>query len=202
MSTINFKESNIAQTYSTGLYANMSYDVSQQHTEKVLDIMVSGLTSCLASIKSKSSPVAFVFRLTNGQFIAAAIIEYFPNDDDPKQPGNWNYSWTFKEDDVPKNAKVVTPYDGNIASFFRSTGHTKYGIGFEKNEYMGDMFTYLMDTIDHWLDTNALETEEVTLVSTGIIQFRVAVKDGVKIKSAEVDGEIKQLIKDDAAIEV
>lgn len=194
-------ETKIPQIYSTGLYSENGYDLAQEHTHKILDVLVTGTTNCLASIKSKDFPVAFVYEEANKEFIAAAIVEYFPNEDDATKPGNWNYSWTFDQTDIPENARQVTAYDNSMATFFRSVAHTKHSMGFDSVESMGDIFRYLLKTIAKWLDDNAAEGEENGVSLDGVIQFRVAVENGEKVMSAEPDGEIKQLIKDDAAIE-
>ena len=88
-----------------------------------------------------------------------------------------------------------------MATFFRSVAHTKHSMGFDSVESMGDIFRYLLKTIVKWLDDNAADGEENGVSLDGVIQFRVAVENGEKVMSAEPDGEIKQLIKDDAAIE-
>lgn len=195
-------ETKIPQIYSTGLYSENGYDLAQEHTHKILDVLVCGTTACLAEVKSKDFPVAFVYEEANKEFIAAAIVEYFPNEDDATKPGNWNYSWTFDKTDIPENARILTAYDNDMATFFRSVAHSKHSMGFDSVESMGDLFRYLLKTIVKWLDDNAAENEENGVSLDGVIQFRVAVENGEKVMSAEPDGEIKQLIKDDAAIEV
>ena len=61
---------------------------------------------------------------------------------------------------------------------------------------------YLMQMIKKWLDDNADESDTNGVELPGVIQFRVAVENGEKVFSAEPDGEIKQMVKDDKAIEV
>ena len=56
--------------------------------------------------------------------------------------------------------------------------------------------------IKKWLEANAVEGEEVGVELDGIFQASVAVENGEKVFSLVPDGEIKKLIKDDAAIEV
>jgi hypothetical protein len=195
------KDTKIPMSYSSGLYSEANYDIAAEHTDKILDVLVSGVTACLADIKSKDYPTAFVFKHAEKEFVIAAVVEYFKNEDDPSKPGNWNYSWTFDEKDIPENARICTPYDGSIASYFRSTGVSKYGMGFQAVNSMADIFIYLLRTISKWLDENAVEGEEAGVKLDNVIQFRVVIENGEKIKSAEPFGEIKQLIKDDAAIE-
>jgi len=196
------KDSKIPSIYSTGLYSEKGYDIAWEHTNKILDVIVNGITEALADIKSKDYPVAFVIKEGEKNFICAAIVEYYKNEDDENRPGNWNYSWTFYEDDIPENTQIKDLYDVHLASYFRAIALNKYSMEFDKVEYQGDCGTYLFKVIKKWLDDNASESEENGVSAEGLVQFRVAVENGEKVMSIEVDGEIKQLIKDDSAIEV
>lgn len=200
MAITQLNDSKIPQMVSTGLYTEQLFDIRPDMVHMILDILVSGTTEALNSIKSTDYPVALKFCKSNGDFIAAAIVEFFPNEDTTK-PGNWNYSWTFDKDDMPKNAIVETPYSSQLLTFFRGSSISKFGFDAKKSEYYGDTMIYVLQMIKKWLDENAAADEEVGVALDGIIQFRVAVENGEKVFSAEPDGEIKQLIKDDAKIE-
>lgn len=203
MTVTQLKDTPIPKNYSTGLYHEKGYDLAADHTNKVLEVMVLGVTEYLASIKSKEYPVVYSFVENNGEFIAAAMVQYFPNEDDATKPGNWNYSWTFDKDDLPEGEyrSIDSAKDQGSLSYFRAVGMTKYGMVFEQPDYAGDLFRYLLTVIKNYLNDNASEAEEKTVKYDGLIQFRVAVEDGEKVMSIEVDGEVKQIIKDDAAIE-
>jgi hypothetical protein len=64
-----------------------------------------------------------------------------------------------------------------------------------------DCLIYALTTLKKWLDENAKENVEVSVELDGFFQARVAVENGEKVFAIEPDGEIKNLIKDDAAIE-
>lgn len=193
------KDTKIPKIYQTGLYSEKSMDLSWEHTDKMLSTMVAGVTEYLSSIKSKDYPVAFAFRESNDEFIAAAVVEF--HEGNKGEVGNWSYSWTFYEDDIPSNARIENPYKAEIVQYFRNIAINKYSMIFDQPDYPGIMFSYLLSVIKKYLNDNASESEEWGVKLDGVIQFRVAVEDGEKVLSAEVDGEIKQLIKDDAAIE-
>ena len=193
-------DTKIPKIYQTGLYSEKSMDLSWEHTDKILTIMVNGVTDILARVKSKEIPVAFIFNDSNEEFIAAAIVEYFAGN--KGEAGSWSYSWTFNAEDIPDKARKISPYDQEFIQFFRSAAFNKYAMIFDQPDYHAILFCYLLTVIKKYLLDNASETEEWGVKLDGVIQFRVAVENGEKILSAEVDGEIKQLIKDDAAIEV
>ena len=194
-----FKDSSIPQSYSTGLYSEKAYDLAAEHAIKVLDVMFTGVSLALNDLKSKEHPVVFKFSEANGEFLAAGIIVHIPGEDG--KPGAWNYSWTLNEEDIPEKARICTAYDAELASYFRTCGCNKYGMIFDKIEYMGEMFNYMFNVIRRWLNDNATDTEVVELVAPGLVTFRVGVEDGEKVMSAEIDGEIKQIIKSDVSNE-
>jgi hypothetical protein len=89
---IKLMESQIPQNYSTGLYREKDYDVPSDFTNMVADVLFSGVAMCLGDVKDRKFPSAFVFEANNKDFIAAAVVEYHENEDDPSKPGNWSYT--------------------------------------------------------------------------------------------------------------
>lgn len=196
----NLMDTTIPDLFSTGLYQEMGYDVDKSTAPMILDIAVTGTTEILADCKNKDIPVAVVFDKPNGDFIAAAVVQYFPNED-KSNPGNWNYSWTFNENDLADNSKKFTPFDSKLSCFYVGAASSKYGLAAKQPSMIAQTMNYIIQLIKKWLDENASEKEEQGVKLDNIIQFRVAIENGEKVFSAEPDGEIKQLIKDDASIE-
>ena len=195
------KDTKIGSMVSTGLYTEVGFDVPVDFVDKLLNVFVTATTDALNKLKSTTTPVVMKYQKPNGDFICAAIVQYFPNEDETK-PGNWNYSWTFNEEDIPSNSNIRTPYDSELIAFFRGTSIAKYGFNAKESVYYGDISIYIFQQIKKWLDDNAIESEENGVSLDGVIQFRVVVENGEKLFSAEPDSEIKILIKDDAKIEV
>ena len=196
------KETKIPQMISTGLYMEKLFDVPAALVDKLLDVAVTSTTEALNALKKKEHPIAFKYSKSNGDFICAAFVQFFPNEDKTK-PGNWNYSWTFNEDDIKDidPANIKSPYDSSLITYFRGTAMSKHSMIADQAEYYGDTFSYLFQSIKKWLDDNASEEEVNGAKLDGIIQFRVAIENGEKCFSIEPDSEIKLMIKDDAAIE-
>ena len=195
---IKLMESQIPQNYAAGIYNEKGYELGAEHTDKVADILFTGVTNCLADVKKQDTPVAFVFEENNGDFIAAAVAQYIPNEDDVTAPG----SWTWYKEDVPATAHLYRCSDISMSVYFRGTGMSKYGIQWEDVAAINECTRYLLAQIKAWLDNNAVEGEEVGVVQDGVFQATVAIENGEKVFSLVPDGEIKKLIKDDAAIEV
>ena len=150
--------------------------------------------------KSKDKATVFTFRKINGDLIAAAMVRFFENED-TNNPGNWSLVWTFDDADIPEGALVIDLSDSQTHSYFRAVAGEKYGMRFEDTAAMTDCLTYALIHVKKWLDENAKEGAEVSLEFDGFFQARVAIENGEKVFAIEPDGEIKNLIKDDAAIE-
>lgn len=199
---VKLNETNIPQNFSTGMYNDKGYDISRDHTSLVADILFTGVSECLGDIKTKEQPVAFVFKKNNDEFIAAAVVQYIENTDDKNQAGAWSYVWTWNQEDVPKNAKLVGPEDANLGVYFRGVSKNKYGAAFRDQAAIIEVTRYFLETLSKWLDENAVDTEEIAVEEPGVFQAAIVIENDQRIKSLVPEGEIKKLIKDDSAIEV
>lgn len=193
-------ETTLPHDYSRGLYEEKSFDLAEEHTDKIADVLFTGVSEALNLLKSKDHPTSFEFYGTDDKFVAGAVCQYFENED-PEKPGNWSLVWTFDESDIPDNAVRFSLKNEQTHSHFRGAAGEKFGIRFKYPEAIISTLTYLLQEIHKWLDQNAEEGKEVTIEQDGIFQARVAVENGEKVFAIEPAGEIKMLIKDDAAIE-
>ena len=193
-------ETKLPYAFSRALFTEVNYDFPEQHLEKLYDIIFSGTANLLAHSKSMDKPTAFIFENVASNFIAACVVQYFENEDN-ENPGNWNMIWTYNENDIPENTHRISIKDTMTHPYFRGVAGEKYGILFKDSECISVTITYALSQLKKWLDENAKEGEEVMIECDGIFQARVAVEGGEKVFSIEPDGEIKNVIKDDAAIE-
>ena len=193
-------DTNLPAMYSKGLYEEKCSDLAPEHMDKMFDVIFTGTANLLSQAKSKDKATAFTFRKIDGSLIAAAVVQYFENED-KKNPGNWSLVWTFDEADIPENSLLIDFSDTQTHSYFRAVAGEKYGMRFEGVAELVDCLVYALSTLKKWLDENAKENAETSIELDGFFQARVAVENGEKIFAIEPDGEIKNLIKDDAAIE-
>lgn len=193
-------DTTLPQNYSRGLFDEKNYDLAPEHTDKIAYVVFTGTADLLNSAKSKDRATAFVFQRMDNSVIAAAIVQYFPNED-PSKPGNWSLVWTFDEADIPENALVISPKDAQTHSYFRAIAGDKWGMKFKDPTCLITLITYILEQIYKWLDENAVEGKEVSVEQDAVFQARVAIEAGEKIFALEPAGEIKMLIKDDASIE-
>lgn len=193
-------DTQMPQMYSKALFEEKCTDLAPEHTGKMLDVVFTGTANLLNQAKSKDKATVFTFRKINGDLIAAAMVRFFENED-TNNPGNWSLVWTFDDADIPEGALVIDLSDSQTHSYFRAVAGEKYGMRFEDTAAMTDCLTYALIHVKKWLDENAKEGAEVSLEFDGFFQARVAIENGEKVFAIEPDGEIKNLIKDDAAIE-
>ena len=193
-------DSTLPQNFSKCLFEEKNYDLAAEHTDKFSYVLFTAVSNLLNGAKSKERPTSFEFETIDGNLVAAAICQYFPNED-PEKPGNWSLVWTFDKADIPENCNRISLKDPQTHSYFRSIAGDKYGIRFKTPESLVSLMTIILEQIHKWLDENAKENEEVSIEQDAVFQARVAVEGGQKVFALEPAGEIKMLIKDDAAIE-
>lgn len=201
MSMLNFMETQIPEMYSRGLFDEKGYDLGAAQTDKMASIFFIGVSNALKDVKSKEYPVAFVFDEPNLELNAAAIVRYIPAESED-MPGHWNYVWTFEKEDIPENARILRLKDTEFQVYFRTIAAQKFVIGFKTPAALVECGNFLMKQIKQWLSDNAKDGEETGIILDGIFQARAAVENNEVVRSLEVIGETKALIKDDAGNEV
>ena len=193
-------DTSLPQMYSKALFEEACFDLAPEHTDKIYDTLFTGVANLLGAVKSLEKPAVFEIKNLNGNVVAAAIVQYFKADDDTN-PGNFSLVWTFDEADIPENAVIMNFDNTQTHPYFIATAGSKYGIKFKHSAALVNCLVYSVVELKRWLDENAKDGEVVSVEQDGVFQARVEVQNGVKIFAIEPDGEIKNLIKDDAAIE-
>lgn len=201
MKEFKLMETQLPELYSRGLYDEYGWDLGASETDKVASVFFIGTSEALKASKSKDYPVAMVFDEPNGTVNAAAIVRYIPSET-KDQPGHWNYVWTCYKEDIPENARVIHLKDDDFQVYYRTVAGTKYNFGFKTPGSMVDMGNFLMKSINKWLTDNATPDDKVMITLDGIFQARAEVEDNEVVKSIEVIGETKAIIKTDATEEV
>ena len=150
--------------------------------------------------------VALVLTDIAGNFKFAGIVEYHENKENPDEPGNWSYVMTFDEktlDNLEKNKtvkKLLYSADA-FKAIFDKVAYDVAGIQFQHQTYMFDACLLVVDTLLQVLDREAKEDEVVDIELPGYFTASVSVEDGEKIFAITPDGHMKQIIKDDTALD-
>ena len=195
-----FMETQSPENYSQGLSEERNYTIGANHTDKITKITFTAVGDCLKRLVSKDKPAAFRF-VDVKDVLAVAVLAYHPNED-PNQPGNWSYVWSFEEEDIPKDALIMDNTSIEAFDIFGRVGLKLYHLGFEDQPAMIETTNYLMRTIKKYLIDNATAEAETGVELEGVFQARSKIENGEVVCSIEIIGETKALIKSDAGIEV
>lgn len=194
-------ETQLPAMYSKTLFEDFSLDLAPEHMDKMLNIVFTGTADVLKYARSKDKPTVFKFDLLNNELAAAAILQYFEGENSETDPGNWSLSWTFNKEDIPEGALEISINDLQTHSYFVSCAGSLYGMQFNSDANLVDCLVQSLVQLKKWLDENAKEDKEVEIEMDGVFKARVGVEAGEKVFALEADGEIKNLIKADDAIE-
>lgn len=166
------------------------------------------VSAFLSSVKVKKvdEAVALILQDVSGNFKFAGIVEYHDNEENPEEPGNWSYVMTFDSktiDNLEKN-KIVKKYlcsSTEFASMLDKVSYDIAGISYVHGSYMLDACLVTIDTLLQILDREATPDQIVDIELPGYFVASVSIENDVKIFAITPDGHMKQIIKDDSALD-
>ena len=201
MTTYNIYDTSMPSALNEICLYEYSWDIRPEFAPKMLECIFITTSEILSSAKLMDKPVALVYRKPNKEMVAAAIVQFFPNNDDPSKPGNWSLVWTFNESDIPENANIMEGTDNNVYVYYRAVAGSKFNFEYDGTDVINLLNVLCLGEVKKWLDENAKENDIVCMNLDNVFQARVSVENGIKVFAIEPAGEIKMLIKDDASIE-
>lgn len=176
--------------------------------ERIVKAFFASSAAYLSKVKVSKADEAVALILTDvaGNFKFAGIVEYHENDENPDEPGNWSYVMTFNSKDVDnlekhKTVKKMLYSSDTFKAVFDKVAYDVAGIQFQHETYMFDACLLVIDTLLQVLDREAKEGEVVDIELPGYFTASVAVEDGEKVFAITPDGHMKQIIKDDTALD-
>jgi len=157
-------------------------------------------------VKKQDEATALILTDVAGNFKFAAIVQYHENEDNPDEPGNWSYVMSFDPKSVEnleksKSVKKLLFSSSEFTSIFDKVGYDVAAIQFNHSSYIFDACLLVVDTLLQVLDREAKEDEVVEIELPGYFTAAVAVEDGEKVYSLTPDGHMKEVIKDDTALD-
>lgn len=195
-------ETTIPENYRLSLQKDAGYEVNADWTDDFAVVLFNAVSKSLARVASPEHASVFRFDDIQGQLIAAAVLTFEEGKDG--EPGAYSYVWTFDEASIPtaEGTVVLKMSDPMVQPDFTVVAANKLRMSFEGSTALVSLMTRLVQSISKWLDDNAKEGETVEVEQEGLFVARAAVEDGKIVKSLEVLGEPKAIIKNDASIEV
>lgn len=196
---LQFEETSIARDFSMNLCENSGgmATLPEEGVVPIIKTAILAISDYARVVKTKEKPIAIVIDDLKGNMLLAAIVRYHEGEGD--MPGNWSFEWSFDPEDI-KDCTKYSVSEGKANSFFVDRSKT-YHMHFVSLSYIYLSCQQFAKSIIDWLDLNAKEGEEVEFNLDGYFKASVIVEGGKKIMSLVVDGAIKRLIKDDAALE-
>lgn len=157
-------------------------------------------------VKKQDEATALILTDVAGNFKFAAIVQYHENEENPDEPGNWSYVMSFDPKSVEnleksKSVKKLLFSSSEFTSIFDKVGYDVAAIQFNHSSYIFDACLLVIDTLLQVLDREAKEDEVVEIELPGYFTAAVAVEDGEKVYSLTPDGHMKEVIKDDTALD-
>lgn len=140
-----------------------------------------------------------------GNFKFAAWVEYFAGTKED-EPGNFNFSMSFYEDDIKalEKKKTVEKYLMNsteyTALFSKVARHVS--LEYTMAETIYATCNMCIDNIVLTLEAEARPDEVVEVSREGLFTASVAIEDNEKVFSIVPQGQLKSIIKDDIKIEI
>ena len=199
----NFHQALIINADSLGGYI---FDRDDERPERLSKVFFAGVSSYLSrrKVTKEDECVALLISDINGQFKFGAVVEYTPNEN-PDEPGNWNYWFTFNQEDINdlEKRKTIKKYitDDAFKSVMDKVAYEVGGFGFEHSSYIYDSCLIVIDTILQVLDHEAIEGQVVDLEMPGYFLASVQTENDEKTFAIVPDGHMKALIKSDVELD-
>lgn len=160
----------------------------------------------LSKVKQSKEDEATTLILTDlaGNFKFGAIVEYHNNDE--SDADNWSFTMTFNEDDIKnlEKTKIVKKHlysTDMFKSVFDKVTYDVAALEFQHESYMFDACQLVIDSLLQVLDREAKVGEVVDIEFPGYFVASVSVDGDEKVFGIVPDGHLKEIIKDDTALE-
>lgn len=160
-----------------------------------------------AKIAKIDQAVALILTDVAGVFKFGAVVEYHENQDNPDEPGNWSLTFTFYEDDIAdiEKAKAVQKLLYSSTEFntlFNKIAYDVVSINFEHSSYLYDACLLVVETVRQVMEREARTDGQVDVEFDECFIASVAVEGDVPVIGIVPDGKLKEIIKDDSALDV
>ena len=198
-----YRQSLIINADYMGGYA---FDDKDDRPERLCRTFFVGVSSYLSKrkVSKEDEAVALVIQDASGVFKFGAVVEYTANEN-PDEPGNWNYWMTFNQDDITdlEKKKTVKKFltDDAFKSVMDKIAYDVGGFIYKHSTYIYDSCLLVIDTLLQILDHEAIEGEVVDIEMPGCFVASVSVENGEKVFAITPDGHLKTLIKSDIELD-
>ena len=203
--THDFTETSISQELTFNLMEHYNLIWATNRCPGLYRTIFFTMANILRFKKSKSTPkVGFILKDANDNFKIGAILTYHAPEDnintEDDDKGNYTLEFTLNKEDMTDMDVVI---DNHSDVFIEASGHMAFDImscRFLSMEFCNNLFIEAIDTLVKFLDANATEDGDFTVVYNGVFTATVSVEGGEKIISIIPGEMIKQYIKGDNSL--
>ena len=201
---INYGDSEVAEAFSNRITHKFNKIVLEPKICVVnAKINIIALAQAACERKSKESPVATVIDDLEGNLILGCVVQYIPeeskkkDDEDEKTSGSWRCDFTFYEDQLPENCRVVKLSDGKMDTLFKNVA-SNYCYNYRDTSFVYSLAEIFVTTLREFLDASAQPDKIVEVEMPNYFTASVEVIDDKKVLSFIPAGAtVKKAIKSD-----
>lgn len=197
-----FEQSTAVQNYAITCQS-IGWDVTPEETVWWAKVAFAGITDYLNIVKHKDSPKVVLIQDLKGNRIAYAAVQWIPAEDENEAgTGNWTYYWSFDCDSIPEGAEVSTLDQEKVQTMISTRAYDMCKMSINTPSFISQLTVFLFNIIKDTLDQQAVEEGHTWVLELdGYFEAAVEVVNGEKEFSILPKGEMKTLIKSDAANE-
>ena len=174
-------------------------------------LLFKSITNFMAKVKDVNGAVGFIAEDPMQNFVFGAIVEGHDSED-KDMPGNFSFVFTFDPDDM-KDCKTIYKMSGNeFKEVAIDTAIHEYGYQFnataetdqidQRRTVITQLLTNAAKCVRQWVEENSVAPEPVVTEIKGLAIIEAQVdENGMKVFAITPSGELKNIIKDDAALE-
>jgi len=163
-------------------------------------VLLISISDFLKRKKQKGQEVGFSIQDLDGKFKLGAKVGYEEPSPD-ETTGNWEYSFTFVEEDMKSCNIIYDIGDAGFQHLFIQDAYQEQRMRFDNYQQVYGGILDAAECLFEFLDQNASETAEVELELEGYFVAGVTIKDGEKDMSLTPSGAMKTLVKGDGSTE-
>ena len=197
-----FEQSTAVQNYAITCQS-IGWDVTPEEAVWWAKVAFAGITDYLNIVKHKDSPKVVLIQDLKGNRIAYAAVQWIPAEDENEAgTGNWTYYWSFDCDSMPDGAEVSTLDQEKVQTVISKRAYDMCKMSISTPSFISQLTVFLFNIIKDTLDQQAVEEGHTWVLELdGYFEAAVEVVNGEKEFSILPKGEMKTLIKSDAANE-
>lgn len=191
-------ETSLPQQFATEYETTVGPHVIPEDVITAFKAVHAATADFLADVKRKNQKVCLNFVDAANNFIMAAIVKYNKNEEEGQD--NWNYYFTFNEDDI-KDVPAVNRHNSNETPFHSKVTNRLYELGLRITDatYISPLISMTAKSLSLFLDQNVKPGEEVILEEDGYFVASVKIEDDQPVKSLIPGSDMKIIIKQDDA---